>query len=74
MKRMLFFLVLVAAVLFMSGCTGPTTAAGDADRPGQADAVTPEKSGRFEYHPDTEVPEGPGIFTGESGEFKILDR
>ena len=26
----------------------------------------------FEYHPDTEVKQGPGLFSGEKGSFQIL--
>lgn len=27
----------------------------------------------FEYHPSTEIPEGPGLLSGEKGEFTIYD-
>jgi hypothetical protein len=27
----------------------------------------------FDYHPDTEIPQGPGVFSGEKGDFTIYD-
>ena len=27
----------------------------------------------FDYHPDTEIPKGPGLFTKEKGEFTVYD-
>ncbi|KJS33225.1 MAG: hypothetical protein VR64_03170 [Desulfatitalea sp. BRH_c12] len=27
----------------------------------------------FEYHSDNEIPKGPGLFSGEKGEFKLYD-
>lgn len=31
------------------------------------------KAKPFDYHPDTEIPKGPGLFTKEKGEFTIYD-
>lgn len=53
MKPALF--VLTAVVLAGAGCSKAQW------EKAQADSKT------FEYHPDTEIPKGPGLFTGKKG-------
>jgi hypothetical protein len=31
------------------------------------------KTKPFDYHPDTEIPQGPGVFSKEKGEFTVYD-
>ncbi len=45
-------LILVTAVLLVSGCAQPKP---------------------FKYHSGTEIPEGPGLFSKEKGEFTLYD-
>lgn len=36
------------------------------------DTEKQEQKDQSEYHSDIEVPEGPGIFTGKDGEFRVF--
>ena len=67
--------LLFLAIMVFSGCAHDTQQP-VVSRDNQADQKTEtekqEQADQFEYYPDTEVPEGPGLFTGKDGEFKVL--
>ena len=73
MKHVLFLLLVILSVAFLSGCVQEPKVT-STNQVGQADSAKTEKSDQFKYHPDTEVPEGPGILTGKTGEFKVFDK
>jgi outer membrane biogenesis lipoprotein LolB len=68
LSLLLFVLVVIA---LLSGCASVTDKP-VSPRAGRADTLQTKESDHFEYHSDTEVPEGPGILTGENGEFRVL--
>jgi hypothetical protein len=63
-KRFSFWVLLTLLVLTISGCASTSDSRKDANASG-------EKEEPFVYHSGNEIPEGPGLFTGESGEWTI---
>jgi len=67
--------LLLLGIMFFSGCTHNTqqpVISRDNQTAQETDTEKQEQTDQFEYHPDTEVPEGPGIFTGKNGEFRVF--
>ncbi len=69
----LLFLLIVMSGTFLSGCARKDSLS-DAVRDKQDDTVIQDNYSGYGYHPDTEVPEGKGILSEESGEFIIFRR
>jgi PBP1b-binding outer membrane lipoprotein LpoB len=71
---MRYFLLLLA-IMILSGCAHDTqqpVISQDNQTVQETDTEKQEQTDQFEYHPDTEVPEGSGIFTGKDGEFRVF--
>lgn len=70
---MLFLL----SMIFFAGCARndhKPPASQDKKADGQSDTVIQDDQSEYGYHPDTEVPEGKGILSDESGEFIIYKK
>ncbi len=71
MKHALSLLLSVlVAIALLSGCASVNDTP-VAPQAGQADTSQTKETDHFEYHSDTEVPKGPGILSGENGEFSV---
>ncbi|HEB68572.1 MAG TPA: hypothetical protein ENI88_03015 [Desulfobulbus sp.] len=72
-----FIVLLLLSMIFFTGCARndrQSDASRDKSADKQADTTTREDHSEYGYHPDTEVPEGKGILSNESGEFIIFKR
>jgi len=71
MRCFLFLLTIIV----ISGCAHNTqqpVASQDKHTAQEADTKKQKPTDEFEFHPETEVPEGSGIFTGKDGEFRVF--
>jgi len=71
----LFFFLLLLSMFFFAGCArNDHQPVASRDKPADepADTAIQKDHSEYGYHPDTEVPEGKGILSDESGEFIIF--
>lgn len=69
--------LLLLAIMVFSGCAHDSlqsVVSQDDQTILKADTEKQKQADQFEYHPDTEVPEGPGLFTGKDGEFRVFEK
>jgi outer membrane biogenesis lipoprotein LolB len=67
--------LLLLAIMVVSGCAHDTqqpVVPRENQTVQKTDTEKQKQTEQFEYHPDTEVPDGPGLFTGKDGEFRVF--